>query len=451
MKRAAVLSLVLCIMPALLGAQVLAYDYSSLYELSKPAIVTITTDDGSASGFLVTSYGHIATNYHVIRNSRYLAVQFPDGRKVTAQVVAVNPQYDMALLKVNSSVVAGIRPLPVLSEDKENTVKVGIPVVALGSPFNQKFLMTQGILSKVDETVLLGDFLLQPGNSGGPLLNTEGDVIGMNTFGESNLSGAIRISMLREFLESPELVTESAEIEPSAELLRSVSSHYPIEVLNQKVEHESLDWAAYRLKAGDFTVTVITPVLIGKLQVMQQKLRATNRYERRTKNIPDPAFQGGGELFYDWHHATESSLDYAVTFAIRPDSGPTKGSGSSKIFPPFSLFSKKGKVELEFKAEFLDFRLYRDGVLIQPIMPGRAVIDGNSEKKTPFNDQAYAGSYIYSPDDFLTGNEFRIQIIDARKPDVIHKEVVLTPESPLIRQLRADFAFPTKVFVSDAH
>jgi hypothetical protein len=369
---------------------------------------------------------------------------------VKAQVVAVNPQYDMALLKVNSSVVAGIRPLPILSEDKEDGVKVGIPVVALGSPFNQKFLMTQGILSKVDDTVLLGDFLLQPGNSGGPLLNTGGDVIGINTFGESNISGAIRIGMLREFLQSTELINESAEIEPSADLLRSVNSRYPIEILNQKVEHESLDWTAYRFKAGDFTVTAITPVLIGKLQIMQQKLRASNRYARRTKDISDPAFQGGDELFYDWHHVTESSLDYAVTFNIRPDIGVTKSSRTS----PFSLFGNKGKVELEFKAEFLDFRLYRDGELIQPIMPGRSVVEGNSEnseKKSTFNDQAYAGSYVYSPDDFLTGNEFRIQIIDARKPDVVHKEVVLTPESPLIRQLRSDFSFPTKVLISNAH
>src|SRR6266566_193907 len=136
MRRTAVLLLAMCFMPPLLRAQVLSHDYSSLYELSKPAIVTITTDDGSGSGFLVTSYGHIATNYHVIRNSRYLAVQFPDGRKVTAQVVAVNPQYDMALLKVNSEVVAGIKPLSVLPEAKESTVKVGIPVVAIGSPLN---------------------------------------------------------------------------------------------------------------------------------------------------------------------------------------------------------------------------------------------------------------------------------------------------------------------------
>src|SRR5256885_4922015 len=177
MKTAAALLLTICILPAAMFAQAIAYDFSKLYESVSPAVVQVTTDDGSGSGFLVTPQGHIATNYHVVRNSRYLAVQFPDGRKVKAAVAAVNPQYDMAVLKVNSAVVDGIRPLEVLPADKEDSIRVGVPVVAIGSPLNQKFLMTQGILSKVDETTLLGDFLLQAGNSGGPLLNCNGLVI----------------------------------------------------------------------------------------------------------------------------------------------------------------------------------------------------------------------------------------------------------------------------------
>src|SRR2546428_4023667 len=149
MQTAARLLLV-SFLPAALAAQAVIHDYSKLYEAASPAVVQVTTDDGSGSGFLITPFGHIGTNYHVIRNSRYLAVQFPDGRKVKAAVVAVNPHYDMALLKVNSEVVDGIRPLPVLPEERDATIKVGIPVVAIGSPLNQKFLMTQGILSKVD-------------------------------------------------------------------------------------------------------------------------------------------------------------------------------------------------------------------------------------------------------------------------------------------------------------
>src|SRR5689334_815299 len=174
MKTAAALLLTVCLLPVAMSAQAIAYDFSKLYESVSPAVVQITTDDGSGSGFLITPFGHIATNYHVVRNSRYIAVQFHDGRKVKAEVIATNDKYDLALIKVNSSLVHSIRPLQLLPEENDSTLKVGIPVVALGSPLNQKFLMTQGILSKVDGETLLGDFLLQAGNSGGPLLNIEG-------------------------------------------------------------------------------------------------------------------------------------------------------------------------------------------------------------------------------------------------------------------------------------
>src|SRR5438552_3020512 len=166
-------------LPQWAPAQAAVVDYSGIYEQASPAIVTVYTDGGSGSGFLVTPFGHIATNFHVVRGAHYLAVQFNDGRKVGAQVVATYEGGDMALIKVNSSVVDGIRPLPVLAEERDASVRVGIPVVAIGSPEVQDFVMTKGIVSKTSQTTLFGDFVLQPGNSGGPLLNMNGEVIGM--------------------------------------------------------------------------------------------------------------------------------------------------------------------------------------------------------------------------------------------------------------------------------
>jgi hypothetical protein len=446
MRYAAGLLFAICTLPAAGFAQAIAYDYSKLYEAASPAVVQITTDDASGSGFLVTPFGHIATNYHVIRGSRYLAVQFPNGRKVKAVVAAVNPHYDMAVLKVNSEVAAGIQPLRVLSEEQEEMVKVGIPVVAIGSPLNQKFLMTQGILSKVDETIVMGDFLLQAGNSGGPLLNADGEVVAVNTFGEGNIGGAIRVAALRVFLSSPELLAETVDVEPPAAQLRSVSDiRYPIDVLNQKIENEALDMEAYKFKAGDFSVTAITPVLIAKLQATHKRRHGSN--QSKDGNSSGAADQ---DPFYEWHRSTESSLDYAITFDIRPESGPTKQSIARRVIPPMFIFGKGGKTQMEFKGDFLEFRIYRDGELIEPILPGRQILEGNNQKKAQFVDQAYGGSYVYLPDEFMTGNEFRIQIFDAREPNQVHKEIVFTADSKLIKQLRSDFTIPKGLLVTQA-
>ncbi|MCS6806855.1 MAG: trypsin-like peptidase domain-containing protein [Blastocatellia bacterium] len=163
-------------------AQRVAYDYSEMYETLNPSIVKIHADGTTGSGFLVAENGIIATNHHVVQNSRYIAVQFADGRKVRGEIIVLNPRYDLAPVKVNSSMVSSMRPLALLPPDRDSTVKPGIPVVAFGSPLSQTFLITQGIVSKVEEEVLSGDFLVGPGNSGGPLVNLDGEVVGINTF-----------------------------------------------------------------------------------------------------------------------------------------------------------------------------------------------------------------------------------------------------------------------------
>jgi hypothetical protein len=425
--------------PVALQAQSAVYDCSKLYEKAIPAVVQVQTDDGTGSGFLISDDGHIATNFHVIRDSKYLAVQFPDGRKVKAVAVATNSRYDMAILKVNSEIVRGIRPLPIISAALEKDLKPGIPVVALGSPLDQKFLITEGILSKVDDIAMLGDFVLQPGNSGGPLLNMDGEVVGINTFGEGAIAGAIRIGTLRSLVEAKGL-GDSATVEPSAELLPALNpERYPVSTLNRKIQTEPLDLSAYRFKAGDFQVTAVTPVLIGKLQGLHERVLEMNRFVRRGKDISDPEFHGFEDPYYEWHRMTENTLDYAVTFEIRPEAGQVPHNKMWSFMSPIVRFGKRARVDEEFKGEFLAFRLYRDGKLIEPITPGRSVIEGD-EARPRLLDEAYAGSYVYSPDVFATGNEFRLQIIDARQPDTIHKEVVFKSDSPLIRQLRSDFA-----------
>jgi hypothetical protein len=119
------------------------------------------------------------------------------------------------------------------------------------------------------------------------------------------------------------------------------------------------------------------------------------------------------------------------------------------MIPPILRFGKIGKPDMEFKGEFYEFRIYRDGVLLEPIMPGRQVLEGKTgQKNQRFVDRAYAGSYVYSPDEFLTGKEFRLQIIDARNPNMIHKEMILAEDSRLIKQLRADFMFSQQLVTS---
>lgn len=426
------------------GAQVVTYDYSAMYERLNPSIVKVHADAAHGSGFLVDSSGLIATNHHVVSNARYVAVEFPDRRKVDADIVILNSRYDFAILKVNRSVVNGLPALPLLPENRDAEVRPGIPVLAFGSPLSQTFMMTQGIVSKVEDHELLGDFLIGHGNSGGPLVNTRGEVIGINTFGFSGIAGAVRVALIRKALAG--LIAKASEVsEPSAELLPNMNPRrYPTETLKQKLLAEKLDPEVYKYDGGKFVVTVITPVMLSKLEFQENMQRAANRFKRRGKKIKDASYRAIDEPFYEWHRTAVGELDDVVRIEIRPDFGLTAGSKWGMAFASLggAQAAQNMHVNMEFKAEFLDFKLYKDGKLLIPITPGRRITDAAfSNSQFTFVDEAYSGLYSYDPKDFLTGTEFKMEIYDAREPEKVHKVLTFKADSKLIKAIRADFTY----------
>jgi len=428
------------------SGQRIAYDLTGMYEAVNPSIVKVHTDSGHGSGFLIREDGLIVTNHHVAKNSRYLAVEFPDGRKVQTDVVLLDPKHDLAILKVNRTIVSGLKPLLLLPAEKDASVKAGIPAIAFGSPLSQTFLMTQGIVSKVEEDSLLGDFLIQGGNSGGPLVNLDGEVIGVNTFGAGRTSGAVRVHRLRQSLASPALSAASLA-EPPAELLPTVGrTVYPTDLLKSKVVSEEFDIRSYRLDGGKFTITARTPVLVGKANVQEDIKQAANRYQRRGKKIKDERYDPIDAPFYEWLRDAVNFLDPVVTFEIEPDFGQTKGSMFGSLMSGLAAGLNNTaptptRQTYEFKAEFADFRLYRDGQLVTPITPGRAITSQSVDQYLfSFVDEAYSGVYTYAPEIFMTGNDWRLDVYDAREPGRVHKSIPLNASSKVIQQIRQDFA-----------
>jgi hypothetical protein len=452
-RRLSIAFVGLCIVLCATGVQVwaqtaqrIAYDLTAMYEAVNPSIVKVHSDSGTGSGFLIRADGILVTNHHVVKNSRYLAVEFADGRKVATDVVFLDPRHDLAVIKVNRTVVAGLKPLELLGAEGDASVKAGIPVVAFGSPLSQTFLMTQGIVSKVETNSLLGDFLIQPGNSGGPLVNLDGMVVGVNTFGAGRTSGAVRVHLLRDTLVDAKLAPE-ALAEPSPDLLPApASARYPTELLKSKVVSEEFDVRLYRLDGGKFTITAVTPVLMAKANVQDDLKQAANRYQRRGKKIQDERYDPVDAPFYEWLRDASGSLDLVVRFEIEPDFGQTRGSMFASVLSGVAAGLNNTRPDptrqtYEFKAEFADFRLYRDGQLVTPVTPGRAITSQSVDQYMfSFVDEAYSGVYTYLPETFMTGNEWRLEVFDAREPGRVHKAIALNESAKLIQQIRQDFA-----------
>ncbi|ATB40401.1 peptidase S1 [Cystobacter fuscus] len=141
---------------------------------------------GLGSGVLVDPSGVIITNDHVIRGASAIHVVLADGRELEAEVVGSDANNDLAVLKVNSK-----QPLPAAKLGTSADLMIGETVVAIGSPFGLSKTVTSGVVSATGRTFkadgrTYNDFIqtdaaINPGNSGGPLLNVDGDVIGINT------------------------------------------------------------------------------------------------------------------------------------------------------------------------------------------------------------------------------------------------------------------------------
>ena len=169
-----------------------------IYDRASPAVVDINVDRrveesfnrlGFGSGFLIDSEGHIVTNNHVIQDADRLRVSFQNGSSAEAEVLGTNPDNDLAIIKVPNEAVAGIEPLTLGDSSK---VRPGQLAIAIGSPFALSGSITVGVISGVGRTlssdiarpiaeVLQTDALINPGNSGGPLLDRQGEVVGINT------------------------------------------------------------------------------------------------------------------------------------------------------------------------------------------------------------------------------------------------------------------------------
>ncbi len=180
-------------------------DFSSIVDDSIKSVVAVLTERSMGSGFIINPKGYVVTNYHVVQKEEEIKILTQDKRLIAAEIVGFDRLRDLALLKIEGEYDS-------LEMARNENVQVGRKVIAIGNPLGLSFTVTEGIISAINregpnglEEYVQTDVSLNPGNSGGPLIDTEGKVVGMNNFkvgGAESLGFALESEAIKKSVNS---------------------------------------------------------------------------------------------------------------------------------------------------------------------------------------------------------------------------------------------------------
>lgn len=429
-----------------------------IFSRVQSGVVTIFNSFESGSGFLMDEQGLIVTNNHVVHEAGDdLRVHFGPHQVVKAQVLVRDAAQDLAVIRVNLSQIQHYQVLKAFTPPSgESMVLVGEKVLAIGSPLdwrNLEKVMTEGVVSKLMDGKINHDAAINPGSSGGPLLNFDGEVVGVNSFGVHDksgpgISGAIVIDRISPLLDRAREKMKTAAI-PSAELLPDISTvDYPesavVHLANAK---KAEDTKLYQLNSRYFILKFNTPPIAYR-QLRAEKERLLKGREKRAKRKgftvdEDEYTDAAVQAFYN-------AQKPVVTVRVIPIPKMTNGTIFRTIMVGLATGAGGGGYPMmaryEYKKDFQKMQLLNASGLPYafPIASGRSPMT-NDESTLSVNgqywsvdsiaDKSFVGVYEFDPKNFEVLGKLSLSIQTEGDPQPI---VIEIPDK-LKMAIQADF------------
>ncbi|MEP7213481.1 MAG: serine protease [Acidobacteriota bacterium] len=387
---------------------------AELFKSLRNGVVTVEGVLGAGTGFIIDKNGLVLTNQHVISETTEIRVRFDKNTAVKARLIAVDAERDLAVLQINLAAFPTYGVLKIAEANSgEPPLFEGENVFTIGSPLYQEKILTTGIVSKLEDRAIISDINFSTGNSGGPLFNSLGEVVGVTTFNikgkdGSGLAGIVRIE------EGAALIAKSREISaskgtPSGELMPNIpNGTFPVETIKTALGAVNFPTKQYLADVKDYQIKYMTPVYkfyaIEKDRIESLKIR-----NKRNKQKGAAA-----DMFRDlryWNEYAGELLPVVDILALPETTATAKSMALSAITNATIGFSTP--FDLKYKADFAEMKLFCDGTEVTPLRRNKTEIDRDLQSYYKTKKRyTYAGVYTYPYELFAPGRcrEMKLQV-----------------------------------------
>ncbi len=425
-----------------------------MFKFLRDGVVTVQGELGPGTGFIVDEKGLVLTNHHVIDQSNEIRVRFDKYSAVKARLIAVDEQRDLAVLQINMQAFPNSRVLPIARANVlEPPVIEGEHVFTIGSPLNQEKLLSTGIASKVQERAIITDLNFNAGNSGAPLFNSIGQIVGIASFKvkdrsvdafagnqnkseDSGLSGVVAIDEAAELIAKARTIVAAKGL-PSSELMPNMpDGTFPIETIKTALSSKGFPLKTYVTDVKNYQIKYMTPVY--KFYVMDKdRIESLNNRRKRNK---DKGMTDTADPFRDLRNWGEyaGELQAVVQILALPETG---ASGASMLLSVLSSGTVGISTPLDekYKADFYQMKLMCNGKEVVPLIRNKTEIV--RELKNYYKERkryTYAGVYSYPYEVFAPGQCSQMQVQVFSEEDI---ETPVTSDVPEATKNRiwADF------------
>ena len=381
-------------------------DLAEIFKRLQSSVVTVWSEFGHGTGFIIDEAGLILTTQHVVGPSVYIAVQFDATHKIPATLVAASAEKNIAVLWANLVGLPGATVAPVFGTTSAAMSAVeGAGVLSIGSPINQRKVMTIGTVRKVEARTIITDINLNRENSGGPLINTAGEVIGITTFPDADNVARVIPSVIRIEEAAPLIADAHALISqlpnPPALLMPvDPTDSFPIEAVKETLVSDKFDSKPYSVGMGDFEMLMITPTL--KYRMQTYAIREADKTKSRENRWGSAQTFKPFERYRGW-------MDY------------------------FSEYKAVLHIQVtpQSKTDFYGMRVLCGEREIQPIHPGKIAHVTNSHA-------TYEGLYSYAADAISPAcGQVRIEVYAEKNQE---KPTVKVLDNKLVERIAEDLA-----------